>query len=211
MSSRNRPDIEERLERAGQKMRLCLELNPESISAAVSIYIEQKAQQLADEKNYDARTRKAVLQHLVSYANNTFLWVALVCENLKNVPRWKTLAKLNEFPPGLDSLYQRIVSQIHKSGDADLCKQILAITSIVYRPITLTEISSLVKALEDIADNHESLAVIIGLCSSPLTLRENTIYFVHQSAREFLLKKASGDNFPSGVPDVHYTIFSQSL
>jgi hypothetical protein len=211
ISSRNWPDIEERLEGDRQKMRLCLELNPKSVSAAVSTYIKHKTLQLADQKNYDARTREAVLQHLVSNANNTFLWVALVCENLKNVSRWKTLAKLNEFPPGLDSFYQRIVSQIYNSDDADLCRQILAITSTVYRPITLTQISSLVETLKDMADDHESLAAIIGLCGSLLTLRESTIYFVHQSAKDFLLKKASDNIFPSGIRDVHYTIFSRSL
>ncbi|OBT40309.1 hypothetical protein VE00_10431, partial [Pseudogymnoascus sp. WSF 3629] len=211
ISSRNLPDIEERLGGDGQKMRLCLELNPESVSAAVSTYIEHKTHQLADKKNYDARTRESVQQHLVSNANDTFLWVALVCENLKNVPRWKTLTKLNEFPPGLDALYQRIVSQIYNSDDADLCKQILAIISTVYRPITLAQISSLVGTLEDMADDHESLAAIIGLCGSLLTLRESTIYFVHQSAKDFLLKKASDKIFPSGVRYVHYTIFSRSL
>jgi hypothetical protein len=61
ISSRNWPDIEERLERAGQKMRLCLELNPKSVSAAVGAYIEHKTLQLADQKNYDNRTREAVL------------------------------------------------------------------------------------------------------------------------------------------------------
>ncbi|KAH8600212.1 WD40-repeat-containing domain protein [Bisporella sp. PMI_857] len=211
ISSRNWPDIEERLERAGHMMRLCLELNQQSVSAAVSTYIEHKTLQLADQKNYDDRTRVAVLQHLVSNANDTFLWVALVCENLKNVPRWKTLAKLNEFPPGLDSLYQRMMSQICNSDDVDLCKQILAITSIVYRPITLTEITSFVKTLENMADDHESLVVIIGLCGSFLVLRETTVYFVHQSAKDFLLKEASNDIFPSGTNDTHHTIFSRSL
>jgi hypothetical protein len=59
ISSRNWPDIEERL--AGQKMRLCLELNPKSVSAAVSTYIKHKTRQLADQKNYNARIREAVL------------------------------------------------------------------------------------------------------------------------------------------------------
>jgi len=107
ISSRNWPDIEERLERATHKMRLCLELNPKSVSAAVGTYVKYKTRQLADEKDYDDRTREAVLQHLVSNADDTFLWVALVYDNLKNMPRWKTLAKLKEFPPGLDLLYQR--------------------------------------------------------------------------------------------------------
>ena len=39
VSSRNWPDIEEQLDATTQKVRLCLELNQKSISAAVSIYI----------------------------------------------------------------------------------------------------------------------------------------------------------------------------
>jgi hypothetical protein len=55
------------------------------------------------------------------------------------------------------------------------------------------------------------LAEIIGLCGSFLTLRERTIYFVHQSAKDFLLKEASNDIFPSRIDDMHYVIFSRSL
>jgi hypothetical protein len=208
VSSRNWPDIEERLYRAGHKMRLCLELNSKSISAAVSTYIKHKTLQLAEKNRYDDRTRVAVLERLASNANDTFLWVALVCENLKNVPGWKTLAKLNEFPPGLNSLYQHMTGQIYNS---DLCKQILAIMSIVYRPITLPELTSLVETLEDVSDDHESLAAIIGLCGSFLALRESTIYFIHQSAKDFLLSEASYNIFPSGIDDIHHVIFSRSL
>ena len=211
ISSRNWPDIEERLERAGHKMRLCLELNPKSVSAAVGTYVKYKTRQLADEKDYDDRTREAVLQHLVSNADDTFLWVALVYENLKNVPRWKTLAKLKEFPPGLDLLYQRMLTQICESDDADLCKQILAIVSTVYRPITLMETTSIIETLADIANDHKSLAAIIGLCGSFLSLREDTVSFVHQSAKDFLMKKVSKEILPLGMDDVHHTIFSRSV
>ncbi|KAH6694365.1 hypothetical protein BKA61DRAFT_564174 [Leptodontidium sp. MPI-SDFR-AT-0119] len=211
ISSRNWPDIEDRLERAGHKMRLCLELNQKSVSAAVGTYVKYKSRQLADEKGYDDRTREAVLQHLVSNADDTFLWVALVYENLKNVPRWKTLAKLKEFPPGLDLLYQRMLTQICESDDADLCKQILAVVSTVYRPITLMETTSIIETLVDIANDHKSLAAIIGLCGSFLSLREDTVSFVHQSAKDFLMKKASKEILPLGMDDVHHTIFSRSM
>ncbi|KAG9231305.1 NACHT domain-containing protein [Amylocarpus encephaloides] len=173
ISSRNWPDIEERLERAGNKRRLCLELNPGSISQA----------------------------HLASNANDTFLWVALVYEKLKNVPRWKTYEKLKKFPPGLDSLYQRMMSQICDSEDAVL----------LYRPITLTEIPSFFERLEYLAGDYESLAAIIGLCGSFLALRESTIYFIHQSAKDFLLNEVSHNVFPSNKEDVHYMVFRRSL
>jgi hypothetical protein len=211
VSSRSWPDIEELLERAGHKLRLSLELNAESVSTAVSIYIQHKVLQLAQRKKYDEKTRDAVLDHLLSNANHTFLWVALVCQNLEKIPRWNTLAKLNTFPPGLDSLYERMMEQICNSGNADLCKRVLASIAIVYRPITLKELTSLVEMLEDMFDDLESLREIIGLCGSVLAIREDIIYFVHQSVKDYLFGKAFDEIFPSGKGETHYIIFSRSL
>ena len=210
ISSRNWPNIEERLERAGYKVRLCLELNAESISTAVSIFIQQKVRQLVQRKKYDDKTRDAVLNHLSSNANDTFLWVALVCQNLEEIPRGRIRARLNSFPPGLDSLYERMMKQICESEDSELCKRILASIATVYEPITLTELTSLVEMLEE-SDDVESLQEIIGLCGSFLTIRKDTIYFVHQSAKDYLLTKASVKIFPYGREEAHYVIFSRSL
>ncbi|KAF2193662.1 WD40 repeat-like protein [Zopfia rhizophila CBS 207.26] len=211
VSSRNWPDIEERLERAGHRVRLCLELNAESISMAVSTYIRYKVLQLAQRKKYDDKTRDAVLDHLSLGANNTFLWVALVCQNLEKISRWNIFVKLNAFPPGLDPLYERMMKQICNSDDADLCKQILASIAIVCQPITLKELASLVEMLEDMSTDLESLEEIITLCGSFLTTREGTIYFVHQSAKDYLFTKAFDKIFPSGREEAHYVIFSRSL
>jgi NACHT domain/Heterokaryon incompatibility protein (HET) len=211
VSSRNLPDIEGRLKRAGHKMTLCLELNAKSISTAVSIYIRYKVLQLAQRKEYNDKTRDAVLDYLFSNANNTFLWVALVCQNLEKISRWNLFTKLNAFPPGLDSLYERMMEQICNSDDAELCKGILALIAIVYRPITLKELTSLVEMLEDMVDDLGSLQEIISICGSFLTVREGTIYFVHQSAKDFLLTKAFDKVFPSGREEIHYVIFSRSL
>ena len=214
VSGRNRPDIEERLERVGHKVMLNLELNAESVSTAVSVFIRDRVRQLAERKNYDHKTRDTVLDHLSLHANDTFLWVALVCQNLENTPRRKTLAKLNGFPPGLSSLYVRMMQQICNLvdiDDTDICKRVLALVAIVYRPITLEELASLIGMHEEIADNLESLEEIIGLCASFLTIRQGTVYFVHQSAKDFLVAESFNDIFPSGEEEVHYEIFSRSL
>jgi hypothetical protein len=47
VSSRNWPEIEEQLEQAGHKARLSLELNVESVSAAVGVFIQHRVTQLA--------------------------------------------------------------------------------------------------------------------------------------------------------------------
>lgn len=213
ISGRNRPDIEERLERVGRKVMLSLELNAESISAAVSVFIQDRVRQLAENKKYDDKLRDTVLDHLSSHADNTFLWVALVCQNLENTPRRKTPAKLKSFPPGLSSFYERMMQQICNLDDidADMCKRILAFVAIVYRPITLKELTSLIEMHEDMAGDLDSLQEIIGLCGSFLTIRQGTIYFVHQSAKDFLVTKSFNDIFPSGKEEVHYKILSKSL
>ena len=214
VSSRNWPDIEERLDRAGRKVRLSLELNAESVSMAVRTYTQHKVLHLAQQKKYNNPARDAVMKHLISNANDTFLWVALVCQNLEKVSRWNVLTELNAHPPGLDSLYERMLEHICDSGDAYLCKQILASIAAVYQPITLKEVTSFIELLEDMSDDLQSIKEIIGHCGSFLTIREDTIYFVHQSAKDYLLNKngkAFKIIFPSGKGERHYEIFSRSL
>ncbi|KAF2749610.1 HET-domain-containing protein, partial [Sporormia fimetaria CBS 119925] len=117
---------------------------------------------------------------------------------------------LNSFPPGLDALYERMMQQIGASDDAELCKQVLASIALAYRPLSLAELVVLTERLEDLKDEAE-VREIVGLCGSFLTLREDTVYFVHQSAQDFLLGKATDDVFPDGVEAAHRAAFSRSL
>jgi hypothetical protein len=185
VSSRNWPEIEAQLRRAQQKIRLSLELNAKSVSAAVSVFIRHNVSQLAQEKNYDKKMQDAVSEHLTTNANDTFLWVALVCQDLEETAKRNVLKKLSSFSPGLDALYERMMQQIGASDDAELCKQVLATIALVYRPVTLSELVTLAEPLEDIADEAE-VREIIGLCGSFLTLRQDTVFFMHQSVQDFL-------------------------
>jgi hypothetical protein len=212
VSSRNWPVIEEVLDRATEKIRLNLELNQAAISAAVGIYIDWKVKQLALVKKYDTEITAAVRQHLLLNAHNTFLWVALVCHELASlkVRRHHTIAKLRAFPPGLDHLYRRMITQISDSDDSKLCTTILATVATVYEPITLDELVSFVDIPAGATDDT-SLKEIIELCGSFLTLRYRKIFFVHQSAKDFLVNNASANILASGMEDVHHVIFSRSL
>ncbi|KAH6989033.1 WD40-repeat-containing domain protein [Ilyonectria sp. MPI-CAGE-AT-0026] len=212
LSSRNWPDIEEKLG-AIESIQLSLELNESSVSSAVRTYIGHKVDQLSREKKYDEKTRQAVLEYLVANSDDTFLWAALVCRELGDpkVRRWHTLAKLHTFPAGLDALYIRMMAQISDSLDADLCKDILATVSVTYRPITLKELTSLAESLEDFKEDLETVKEFIGCCGSFLNIRNDAIYFIHQSAKDFLLNQASDQVLPSGVIHHHHVISSRSI
>ncbi|EOD52735.1 putative heterokaryon incompatibility protein [Neofusicoccum parvum UCRNP2] len=100
ISSRNWPNIEERLQQAGHKVKLSLELNAESVSAAVSTFIKHKVDNLANLKE-DKELQEAVLKYLKSNANDTFLWVALVQKYLY----WlESLSLCKAMSKGVDSM-----------------------------------------------------------------------------------------------------------
>jgi hypothetical protein len=64
------------------------------------------------------------------------------------------------------------MTQVYELEDSELCKRIFASITIVYKPLTLAELISLVEIPEDISDDMEplrELQKIIGLCGSFLT------------------------------------------
>lgn len=210
VSSSNMSDIEEGFTMV-HKLEISLELNDWSISTAVGLYIQHKVVELAKVKVYSDEIQEAIYHYLHSNANGSFLWVALVCQDLaKILVQSNILSKLTEFPAGLDALYTYMLDQICGSDISKLCSHILAIISAVYRPITMDELSSLVSMPSD-ALNEETLVQAIEICSSFLTIHQRTIIFVHPSAKDFLIGTATNTVFASGMEHIHYTIFSQSL
>lgn len=177
--SRNWPSIEEQLKQAEDKIRLSLELNAESVLAAVNVIVQQEVSQLAEQKKYGAPTCKVVLAHLTNNANVTFLWAALARQDLYVTAKRNIRMKLKSFPPELDALYEQMVQQIGKSDDADLCKQMRASVALVYRPITLQELVAVIDQLEDINNNGSELREMIDFCGSFLILRDDVVHFVH--------------------------------
>ncbi|KAJ5346235.1 HET-domain-containing protein [Penicillium brevicompactum] len=217
VNARNWTNIEESLDTVNQKVRLCLELNENSISEAVTIYIHHKVQILAKLKKFDEELLETVRCHLLTNALGTFLWVALVCEELKKGKARNTPKLLNAFPAGLDPLYERMMEHIQDAEDAEdaeLRKRILAVVAIVYRPITLEELPGLVEIPDHVSKTDQHLADLIADCGSFLSLRGRTVSPVHQSATDFLLKDASNERFsvfPQGVKAKHQEIFLRSL
>lgn len=212
VTSRNWLEIEQLLNCSTKKVSLHLELNQDSVCEAVEAFINCKVDQLAEEKQYDAKLKSDVKSYLAENADGTFLWVALVCQELADSKVFRkrhTRLRLELFPKGLDPLYGRMMAYISSSHDAEICREILALASVVYRPITLTELKTFLGSQYE--DDHDELPQIIGCCGSFLILRGDSIYFLHQSAKDFLLNKALDQILPLGLAYQHELIFKRSL
>ncbi|KAL2889580.1 Vegetative incompatibility protein HET-E-1 [Ceratocystis lukuohia] len=159
LSSRNWSYIERRLDATEQTVKIHLELNPDPLSKAVRFYINVRVERLAKDNGYDEAMKNAVLEYLIANAQDTFLWVALACQELSNLDPMKqhTLSALETLPPGIDPLYKRMLKRICQSEDGPICREVLATALTVYQPITLQQLAALVKELEDYGEReHEN-------------------------------------------------------
>jgi NACHT domain len=204
VTSRNRPDLKELLD---PTYCLPLELNTLAVSAAVDTFIEHKLSHLSYRKSYDAQTRNSVREYLVRNADDTFLWVALVCQRLETILGWKTLDELHQFPSDLTRLYGRMIVQVDESADKGLLTEVLALITVACRPITLSEL----RVILNLSLSNDWAQQIIEQCGSFLTIRESTIYFVHQSAKDFLTGPASYHIFHERMAHIHDRVLHQSL
>jgi hypothetical protein len=210
ISSRNQPQIESKL-RPNDAQRLSLELNAEHVSRSVKLFVNHKVSQLASIE-HEPTLQEQVRNEMHRKADGTFLWVALVFQELQNIPRRNVLKVLKEIPTGLPPLYRRMMEQIEQlKHDRNLCYIVLSTVVVSYRPLHLLELRTISGLPEYEFKTKDDLEEIVKTCGSFLTVQEDYIYFVHQSAKDYLDSKASGIIFPAGRGTIQYDIFSRSM
>lgn len=109
-------------------------------------------------------------------ANGTFFWVALVVQELSHddVESWHILQIVEEVLLGLEGIYDCMLDDIKRyKRDLELCRRILSIVMVAYRPFYLVEIGALSGLPEQITKSAESLERIVAKCRSFLTVRDN--------------------------------------
>ncbi|KAM3089323.1 hypothetical protein ACMFMG_000927 [Clarireedia jacksonii] len=212
VSSRNEPNIEARLRPDHRQMRLSLELNGEHVSRAVKAFIDFKVSKLRHIED-DSELQEIVRGQIYAKASGTFLWAALVLKELEPVESWDVLDVLQDMPPELEPLYDRMLRQVEQlqRKDPEFCRLVLSTITLAYRPLHLLEVGALSNLPRQISSNLDNIAKVVNKCGSFLTIRDNRTYFIHQSAKDFLLERAFDRVFSSGKADVIYTIFSKSL
>jgi NACHT domain-containing protein len=211
VSSRNRYNIEQCLGLDDSHTRLSLELNADHISHAVHLYVDHKVSQLVSLRN-DKVLQENVRDQMRQKSDGTFLWVALVIEELRQVLGVDMLEALEDMPSGLTLVYDRMMKHIQqlRRRHSWRCLLVLSAATLAYQPLHLREIH-VVAGLQEEVRNLEDLERIINMCGSFLTIRDNHVYFIHQSAKDYLTMNASAYIFPSGRGRIHYDMFSWSL
>ena len=211
VSSRNLRTIETEFRAMAPQMQLSLELNEKTISEAVKKFVQIKVSYLSKKHAYDEETRAAVSAKLINDSEDTFLWVALVCDELDKAPSWNAKALLAGLPKGIYPLYELMTQRIIKTGFADTCFKVLSAVALARQPLTIAELSTILD-LPTEQRRESALREIIGDCGSLLKWgKTGEVLFVHQTAKEYLIKERATDVFPSGDAAEHRSILWKSL
>ncbi|KAK2926936.1 WD40 repeat [Fusarium oxysporum f. sp. vasinfectum] len=130
-------------------------------------------------------------------SGSTFLWVALACQKLldNDIDDWQILDTLKGFPSGLKDLYRRIMQEVKDSRHASQCRDILAIATLVHRPISLEELSSSAQSFSQHSNRLDALKKQVLRCKGFLVVTEDLVSFMHQSAKDFLLEDQFAKEF----------------
>lgn len=213
VSSRNRTDIEQKIQSDQSRTTLSLELksNAAHVSHAVNAYINHYISEIPAIQD-DPQLQAQVRQQMQQKSDGTFLWVSLVAQELKTAETWHIAEIMDEVPTGLKELYWRMMRQIqHQRRDSKYCIQMLLVVTTTYRPLCLEELGALSGLPQPAFDTAKAVAKIVRLCGSFLTVREGRVFIIHQSAQDFLDETAN-DVLSSGkIGTAHDSIFLQSL
>ncbi|PTB49390.1 hypothetical protein M431DRAFT_500173 [Trichoderma harzianum CBS 226.95] len=219
LSSRNWANIRESLEDAGAEgVNLSLEVNATVVAAAVDTYISYKASKIPLLKQ-DSELTEEVCNLVREKANGTFLWVAIVFQELQHMnihydDRESVLERLNGLPKDLTELYDRMLHQIGRleKRESELCESILGITVLAYQPLRLQELATLASFKGNLT-RPSTLQSLIHNCGSFLTVKDEIVYFIHQSSKEYLTSNSAAQStlFPNGIEEIHHKIAMHSI
>jgi archaellum biogenesis ATPase FlaH len=216
VSSRNHRNIEEALDSTDHNLTtLSLELNSSHVAQAVNSFIEVQTEELARKKGLTADVKERLQQELMRKADATFLWVALVTKELTNVTARKILNRARAYPSTLKAFYRRMLEHLLDQDDEEdraLCTSVMRGVVLAQRPLSLAELAVVAGLPAEEFVRDEDISDLVRSCGSFVDIRENTCYFVHQSAKDFFLDLEAGKGiFEEGLQAEHDQIFYRSL
>jgi hypothetical protein len=188
----------------------------EAISQEVNLVISYRVELLAGEIRLPDEVSVDLMTFLTSTEHRTYLWVHLVFDYLKTEVFKKTRKGIKEatksLPKSVNQAYEQILAKSKDSKDQVVVRSALAIILAAKRPLTLSELSlaleieETTRSLQDIDLEREDdfKSRLRSLCGLFVSVHHGKVYFLHQTAREFLLADLPASaSIPQGMQWQH--------
>ncbi|KAH8645758.1 hypothetical protein BX600DRAFT_391141, partial [Xylariales sp. PMI_506] len=172
----------------------------EAISQEVNFVIKDRVNQLADQFELSPKISEHLNKKLLEITHRTYLWVYLVfnhleAESFKKTTKGVELA-IKTLPKNVNEAYEQILG---KSKDRSTTRKALAIILAACRPLTVSEMNIAVNIQDDhevfddldLEEDKDFQSRLRTLCGLFISIYHGKVYFLHQTAREFLLAEPS--------------------
>ena len=206
VSSRPEVDIGAKLKNPGTSR--IVELDAQNMEAPVNAYIDYKLSTLKTKPGYDdVSVLNAVSNEVRQRAGNTFLWVALAFQELEQKHGGYAVETIKEMPRGLSALYNHMMIRIEKGEmiKPQDCKKVLVVTSLAYRPLSVSELAALTGLRLGITRSA------VEECRSFLITNDQTVYLIHKSAKDYLNLNHESRLQQGGAIQGHMDISNRSI
>ncbi|CAH0046062.1 unnamed protein product [Clonostachys solani] len=183
------------------------EENSETISQEVNRVITHRVNQLPDSISSEIKNHLEKRLHLTSH--RTYLWVYLVFDHLKKGSFKKTQkgvdSAISNLPRSVNEAYEQILNTSNRE-EHQMVRKVLSIVLAASRPLTLKELNMATnidcetKSIQDIdLENEDEFKTRIrSWCGLFILISQGHVYFLHQTAREFLI--ANSNSTPPVIP-----------
>ncbi|KAL6695141.1 hypothetical protein J3F84DRAFT_39355 [Trichoderma pleuroticola] len=157
--------------------------------------IEERVADLVKKKHYTVKVKQQVSNILRDKAENTFLWVGLACEELKEIPSKDAVKVLQNMPKGLHSLYKTLLDTAQEESGTDILQRILSLVALCTRPLSVLELSEACQLYEDEVDIETRVQFTrdqIASCRLMIIVQDEKVLLLHQSVKDYLVGISSG-------------------
>ncbi|KAJ9191830.1 hypothetical protein DTO164E3_8653 [Paecilomyces variotii] len=220
LTSRPYGDITHEFDEAFPNMRIPGEDESPRIADEINAVIRYRVRKFQQKRGLTEGAANYLEKRLMEIKHRTYLWLYLVFDYLEN-----ELIKLTEkemqkkvfsnIPVSFDDAYEKI---LEKSKDKERALKIFKILLTAYRPLTAGEMQIALETdrsssslrdldLEPVGEFQRSLRQYCGLFVS---IDDGMVYFLHQTAREYLLPKI-GSATSNSTTDVNSSAFRHSI
>ncbi|KAH7117332.1 hypothetical protein EDB81DRAFT_243041 [Dactylonectria macrodidyma] len=190
----------------------------ETISREVNHVIKCRVNQLSVKKGLSSQIKSHLEKRLQGTTHRTYLWVYLVFDYLEKEDFKKTLngveSTITTLPRSINEAYEQI---LNKTKEDPMVRKALSIILAANRPLTVSEMNVAVNIDYtsqsiydlDLEDDEAFKMRLRSWCGLFVSIHQGSIYFLHQTAREFLLADSASPTTVSSELHWHHSITTQ--
>ncbi|KAJ5297125.1 uncharacterized protein N7443_008018 [Penicillium atrosanguineum] len=177
----------------------------DQIHQEIDLVVKMRVKELAERAALSRETVQRLEQQLLQMEHRTYLWLHLAIDDIQSTfenSLRPTEEEIELIPESVDAAYEKILSRV-PPRQVEIVRKILQIIIAARRPLTMAEmamalgIATSPRAQTAAGAGLESIQIdkkLRRLCGLFVFINNSKIYLIHQTAREFLVKRSCSNS-----------------